>query len=65
MGIQYLDKTWLDRRPAEEAWPSAATPADCAGLGYHTAAAATLFVALALMATPVLVASLAIVGLLK
>ncbi len=65
MGIQYVDKTWLDRQPAEEAWPSAATPADWAGLGYHAAVAATLFAALALMAAPVLVASLAIVGLLK
>jgi hypothetical protein len=65
MGIQYLDNTWLVRQPAEEAWPAAATAADWAELRYHAAATATLLAALALMASPMVVASMAIAGILR
>jgi hypothetical protein len=64
MGIQYFDDTWLVRRPADEQWPAAATAADGTGLRTY-AAAATLVAALAMMAAPVLIASLSIVGILK
>lgn len=65
MGIQYLDNTWLVVRPADETWAAAVVPAEQTGPRYYPAAAATLVAALALMAGPVLVASLAIAGILR
>ena len=65
MGIQYLDNTWLVRQPAEEAWPAPATAADWAELRYHAAAAATLLAALALTASPVVLASMTIAGIIR
>jgi hypothetical protein len=65
MGIQYFDHSWLDRRHAGEAWAAAALPVDRTEPRYYVAAAATLIAALALMAAPVLVASLAIAGILR
>jgi hypothetical protein len=63
MGIQYLDNTWLVARPAEETRPAAVVPVERTGSRYYMAAAATLVAALALIAGPGLVASLAIVGI--
>jgi hypothetical protein len=65
MGIEYTNKSWLVRRPADEAWPAAAVPIDRTEQRYYLAAAATLIAALALMAAPVLTASLAIAGILR
>lgn len=65
MGIQYLHNTWLVRRPADETWPAAVVPVDRTESRYYQAAAATLIAALAVMAAPVLVASLAIAGILR
>jgi len=65
MGIQHLDNTWLVRRPADETWPAAVVPVDRTESRYYLAAAATLIAALALLAGPVLVASLVIAGILR
>ena len=65
MEIQYLDNTWLVRLPADETWPAAAIPLDRTESRYYLAAAATLIAALALMAAPVVGASLAIAGILR
>lgn len=64
MGIRYLDSTWLVWQPAVEEWAAAATVADRASYRYHLAAATALLAALALMMAPVLVAALAIAGIL-
>jgi hypothetical protein len=65
MGIEHLNNSWLVRRPADEAWPAAVVPADRTEQRYYLAAAATLIATLALMAAPVLIASLAIAGILR
>jgi hypothetical protein len=65
MEIQYLDNTWLVRLPADETWPAGAIPLDRTESRYYLAAAATLIAALALMAAPVVGASLAIAGILR
>lgn len=59
-----MSNSWLVRRPADEAWPAAVVPVDRTEPRYYLAAAATLIASLALMAVPVLIASLALAGIL-
>jgi hypothetical protein len=65
MGIEYVNHSWLVRRPADEAWRAAVVPVDRTEQRYYLAAAATVIAALGLMAAPVLIASLAIAGILR
>jgi hypothetical protein len=65
MGSKYIENTWLVRQPAGEAWPAAAVPIDWTEQRYYLGAGATLIAALALMVAPVLIALLAIAGILR
>ncbi len=65
MGIQYVEKTWFARQPAGEGWPATADAAASAEGWYYAGAAVILVAALALTAAPVLVAALAVLGVLR
>jgi hypothetical protein len=65
MGTEYLDSTLLVRQPDGKARPAAATPAARSEGRYYAGATVTVLAALALMATPALVALLAITGIVR
>jgi hypothetical protein len=64
-GIRQIYNIWPVRQPFDDAWSAAATGIGWAEGRYYAAAVATVAATLALLAAPVLVASLAIVGILR